>query len=385
MKPLQPGAGAAAAAAGLAGQLVQWSMDTLAGWRWRHSGVAVLVGTLTLFNMGTLLLNLGSFNLPRAWVYNVVQFGFVGVFMLRVADRAAGAGRSRPLAYGLAVLGTIVSGVWVVGPMLYPLIGGEPGWGLQQDVMLALNLVPSLVLGTWAYAHWRQGHDARGRLQARHLARARAQQELQASRLLALQARVEPQFLFETLAQVRDGIDADPEAADALLTDLIALLRAMQPAAGATASSVLRELALVEAYGRVAGAGALQPPRLALHADALAQTARLAPLLVLPALRSLVGDAPGGRWQLHATVQRERLLIVVQPRQPDWTTRVALRSLELAPLLERARAVHGDSALIAITDGGEPALRLDLPFDPSPTPGTTPARAGSPPGPEPAP
>ncbi len=356
-------------------RLGRWIHETLAEWGWAHTGMGLLLGTLMLFNMGTLLFNLGNFHLPRAWFYNVCEFGLPGVLALRVADRAVADGVPRIVAYGLAVATVIVAGVWVVGPLLFPLVGGEPGWGPAQDVMLALNLLLPLGLATVAYAQWRSGADTLQRLNAAQVGRAREEQTLQSARLLALQARVEPQFLFDTLNRVRDGIDPAGRAtatAEQLLTDLIALLRAMQPAVGATASTVARELALVQAYARAAHTPALLPPRLLLQASPEAAQARLAPLLVLPALRSLAGDAPAGDWALHADTRpgrgEPRLHLRLLPRQPNWTTRVALNAIALGPLRERALAVHGDTARISLDGEAQPSLLFDLPLQHEPHP-----------------
>ncbi len=356
-------------------KLARWMRETAAEWGWAHTGMGVLLGSLMLFNMGTLMFNLGNFHLPRAWFYNVCEFGLTGVFALRVADRAVAEGTRRSVAYGLAVVTVIVLGVWVVGPLLYPLVGGEPGWGPQQDVMRALSLRLPMGLCTAAYAQWRSGADARQRLSEAQVGRAREEQMLQSARLLALQARVEPQFLFDTLNRVRDGIGPtgrDTGNAEQLLTDLIALLRAMQPAVGATASSVARELALVEAYARAADAPALQPPRLLLQAGPEAAQARLAPLVLLPALRSLAGDAPSGQWAVRADAQTDRrgtrLHLRLWPRQPDWATRVALHAIALGPLRERAQAAHGDTARITLEGEAEPSLLIDLPLQHEPHP-----------------
>jgi LytS/YehU family sensor histidine kinase len=191
---------------------------------------------------------------------------------------------------------------------------------------------------------------------------------IQSARLLALQARVEPQFLFDVLHRVRDLIGQSTLAAERLLGDLIALLREMQPATGATASSVEREYGIVHAYARASEAAALQEPRLQLHADDAARKARLAPLVLLPALRCLVGDAPDAGWQVAARAIDGRLQVVVAPTGNVAAAATALACLDIAPLRQRLAAVHGDAHL-AINLDDRPALRIDTPFqtdDPGP-------------------
>lgn len=344
-----------------------WLVDTLREWTWLHTVLGVALGSLTLFNMGTLLFSLDDgFPLLRAWVYNVFEFGLPGVLALRIADRAAADGVNRLLAYGVAAVGVILVGVFVIGPMLYPIIGGEPDWGTRQDIMLCFNLLLTFSLGTVAYAHWRRANDTLRRVQSAELGRAQQEQLLQSARLLALQARVEPQLLFDTLQRVRDGIGPATEAADQLLHDLIALLRALQPAVGATASTVAREMALVQAYGRAAGQPALQNPQLLMHASDLARPARLAPMLLLPALRELA--AAGAAWQVWATVVAGRLQLSIQPQLPDATAAERLQRLDLQPLRRRAEAVHGNTARVQLDGRGPPALTFDLPLEHEPDP-----------------
>lgn len=90
---------------------------------------------------------------------------------------------------------------------------------------------------------------------AAELERADAQRNIMASRLQVLQARVEPELLFDALGDVRRAYLRDPEAADALLDDLIAYLRAALPQMRGGTSTLLREATLAEAYLRVAPAG----------------------------------------------------------------------------------------------------------------------------------
>jgi hypothetical protein len=62
-------------------------------------------------------------------------------------------------------------------------------------------------------------------LRAAELGRATSQQRLAEARLASLQARVEPDYLLQTLTRLEQSYEADPHAADRLLDDLIAFLR----------------------------------------------------------------------------------------------------------------------------------------------------------------
>jgi Histidine kinase len=351
-------------------RLLGWARETAREWGWLHTAWGVVVGSVAVFNMGEAAVGIGSFDLGIAWLFNVLQFGMPYVFALRVADRAVAAGVSRGLAYAGVVLLVLPAGVWVFGPLLSPVLGGVPDLPLRFDFGLALTRLLPFTVGTLAYAHWRRERDTLLRLRGAEVERARQQQRVQSARLLALQARVEPQFLFDTLRRVRDQIGSADAAAERLLGDLIALLRAMQPAAGATASSVAREFALIEAYARANETPALQPPRLTLLAEPEAQPAALAPLVLLPAVRALVGNAPDASWRLVAERRGARLTITLGATAPDAAALVALDTLDSAALAERLKAVHGPDAAQR-TDLAAHTLLIDLPYrddddDPSP-------------------
>jgi hypothetical protein len=62
-------------------------------------------------------------------------------------------------------------------------------------------------------------------LRAAELEREITQRRLAEARLAALQARIDPEFLFQTLARLEQLYEADPPGADRLLEELIAFLR----------------------------------------------------------------------------------------------------------------------------------------------------------------
>jgi signal transduction histidine kinase len=68
------------------------------------------------------------------------------------------------------------------------------------------------------------------------------------SRLRLLQAQVEPHFLFNTLANVRELVDSGSPQASTVLNSLIAYLRAAVPNLNALATTMQQELDLVRAY-----------------------------------------------------------------------------------------------------------------------------------------
>lgn len=94
-------------------------------------------------------------------------------------------------------------------------------------------------------------------LHAARMAALRTQHELVEGELRAMEARVDPDLLFDALAAVDRGYACDPGEGERRLDTLIRFLRAALPGDAAGASSVDREQERVDAYLALC---ALRPP-----------------------------------------------------------------------------------------------------------------------------
>lgn len=357
-------------------------LQALRTWRWVHSATAILLGALTLFAMGFPFNFVdGPQPIAVSLAYNVLQFGFPMVLAVRMADAAVDAGRPALPAYGLAVLGVALLGTFPISRALWPVLGVADGWSLGNDVWLMLNAMLWHGLGVSVYAGWRR----RQRLQLRFIeAERRAaarQRELASARLLALQARVEPAVLFDALQRLQrlqaPGRE-QPEAADALLQDLITLLRLMRARDGAMASTVARERDLVQAFGCVTDTPALLPPRLAWTLPETAGDEAVAPMWLTELLRAWAAAAHeaglNGALQVHLTevapaswaaegaAETGALRLSIRVATGDgaaarpWAAaRGVAATLDLSGWRERLQAVHGASAQL---ERGETAPEL---------------------------
>jgi len=85
--------------------------------------------------------------------------------------------------------------------------------------------------------------------QAHHVAEEESlKRQVVEARMAAMQAQVEPHFLFNTLASIDHLIEVDPPRASRMQKNLIALLRASMPAMREKATSLGRELEVVRPY-----------------------------------------------------------------------------------------------------------------------------------------
>lgn len=201
--------------------------------------------------------------------------------------------------------------------------------------------------------------------------RARASRQVLASRLAAMQARVEPRFLFSTLAQVEALYERDAPGADRVLDDLIAYLRAALPQLRGEGSSLGKEAQLAEAYLRIVQArmGSRLDFAFDIPAD-LADTG-FPPMLLLPiidnALRHGLEPLPlGGRIDVRARVEGNRLALTISDNGLGNAS--ALREGPgLATIRERLHGLFGDDVELALT-ATEPhgiTATIEVPYEPT--------------------
>jgi len=364
----------------------RWRLCVWAARAWRRMGWRHMLLALLIAIVRDAINPLGGIFFPPAELRDPVVYFLDGtwavaniplVWVVLIADEAFDDGVSPLRAYGLAVIAMVV--VIPVTTRLYGLVlasrlrtadlgPGHPITGFEdgvaQLVWWMLVALYEFGFGLSIYAYWRVTQRAMRRAQAVETERVRSEQRVQTARLLALQARVEPQLLFDALRQVGDLHDREPQAADALLAELIALLRSMQPNARADTSTVEREFALVQAWLRVSRSAGHSCARIRLHMTPDSATVGIAPMLVLPLLREVLAVPRGMQveWRLSAELDRQRLLVTLQPDVGDETDAAGvLAQANLAPLHDQLSRLFGQSAHLALS-APPPRLTLALPF-----------------------
>lgn len=209
-------------------------------------------------------------------------------------------GRSEGLVTAV-ILGLLTAATWSTGGLAWWLLGpsGEPSLltflAKLTGIAWTLGLLgTALLLGAW---RWHQMNL-----------------QIQLSRLEALQARIRPHFLFNTLNTGAALVHARPEQAERLLLDLADLFRAAL--SGPQEISLQDELALTRRYLEIE---ALRfGPRLMVHWELPDQL----PAVVVPSLsvqplvenairHGVEPSAHGGRIDIGVRVEATQLLIVV--------------------------------------------------------------------------
>ncbi len=159
-------------------------------------------------------------------------------------------------------------------------------------VAFEILVMSTLIVGALEVS--RQRRLTRAALEAAAVESASLSRRMLESRLAAMQAQVEPQFLFESLVAIEALYERDARLAGETLDDLIAFLRVALPRLRESGSTLGDEFALVRAYARVLASLHDGAPRLTLDLPAAIASRHFAPMLLLPLLqRAVRQDVPG--------------------------------------------------------------------------------------------
>lgn len=351
-------------------RLFRWAARAWRRMGWRHVllALALSVARHLMGPLGGMLF--APFELPPGidpyvdylngrWMVGTIPI----VYAVLVADEAFDDGVPALRAYGLTLV-AVAALVPVIRWYAEGLMGWPRGWGAPKMLLGALSLLFQGGLAISIYAYWRVTQRSTRRAQAAQTERVRNEQRVQAANLLALQSRVEPQMLFDALGRIGALHPRDPQAADTLLADLIALLRAMMPGPKTDHSTVEREFALVDAWLNVTGDAAAGTARVRLHMAPEAGPLGIAPMLVLPLLRTVLTapDVRGCQWGLDARLSGDRLLVTLRADDAHDTEAAAalIAGVDLSTLRDRLTQLFGRFAHLTAS-ARPPALTLDLP------------------------
>ena len=152
----------------------------------------------------------------------------------------------------------VVVGVTVAVPLgaavaYTVMVGLDPPWYRNWDYRSGFKTITrsGVLIATWMAISMRLrqvSSEAQRQALAFELERSELERQALDARLRLLQHQVEPHFLFNTLANVRELVDSGSPQASTVLASLIAYLRAAIPRLHGSATTMAQELELVRAY-----------------------------------------------------------------------------------------------------------------------------------------
>jgi hypothetical protein len=236
------------------------------------------------------------------------------------------------------------------------------GWVTQARWIAAMGLasfVISVVLAAIFFARERQAR-AEALLE-------RVEREAVRANLRALQAQIEPHFLFNTLANVAGLIDPDPAKAKRMLESFIRFLRSSLSGTRGQSTTLGEEAELIAAYLDVLQVRMGERLRYSIDVPAELRGFKMPPMLLQPVVENAIvhGLEPkveGGAVAIRA--RRDGPSVVVEVADTGLGFGATTRGgLGLANLRQRLELLYGAKAALQVADN-EPAgasVRVRLP------------------------
>ncbi|GAB4482173.1 MAG: hypothetical protein OHK0044_31100 [Burkholderiaceae bacterium] len=278
--------------------------------------------------------------------------------------------RHRGLEFALAVL--TIAAVAAAAYALRAYVYGSPlATLLERPWRTAAIITQWTVVGGIGYALFHLGQRER---EARALLAAAARDsdalaaQMMQAQLSALQAQIEPHFLFNTLANVKRLYETSPGSGRAMLDSLIRYLRAALPSMRQSGSSVRRELDLVRSYLTILKFRMGDRLAFTVDADAAALEAALPPMvlptLVENAIKHGLSPLPeGGRIDVRARSEGDTLTIEVSDTGAGFRASSGA-GVGLANTRQRLATLYGERALLELAANAPRGViaRLRLPL-----------------------
>jgi hypothetical protein len=225
-----------------------------------------------------------------------------------------------------------------------------------------------LILGliTFIFVQRRDANRNLAALRATQLAHANVRRSVLELELQAQQAKVEPQFLFDTLEEVEKSYLAEPGRGQRMLDSLIAFLRSALPPLQESRPTVLVETGLARAYLDIVLLRHGVRPRLDIDIAKGAETARLPSMTMLPLIGELLGPGADAVANAHtigiaSTIDGDRLHLELSI---DSGVSVPAGADGLGALRERLAHIYGDATRLTIArHAADSRITLEIPHE----------------------
>ncbi|MBC8118858.1 MAG: histidine kinase [Burkholderiaceae bacterium] len=354
----------------------RWAgLDAVGAWRAVGSRigvnhlVAVLIASLlmTVIDASILVDKLG-----KPGVALILTFGFLGSLLLfgvtmaawvSVTPDAPTTGPARTWRLGWTIIASAIVSASIIVPvsaaiglpeLMKSLSDGKkplpPMWLALASYATVYSTFSFLFVAVAEVLHRRRATTAA--LQVTQRAQATMAREVLESRLAAMQAQVEPQFLFDSLVDIETLYQKDANRAADDLDRLITYLRVALPRLREPGSTVCAEIELVHAYLGVVTSLHGGRPVLSVTLPDECRQARFYPMLLLPLLQRAVRHPSGVMPEsIRIGISRieDQIVIVLRFDLRDHCN----EDPELARVRERLTGLFGAGASLACEQMGD--------------------------------
>ncbi|MBC8118857.1 MAG: histidine kinase [Burkholderiaceae bacterium] len=227
-------------------------------------------------------------------------------------------------------------------------------------------------LGFWLFSSTREDESARATLEGNECRRQSLQGQMVEARLTALQAQIEPHFLFNTLANVKRLYETTPSQGREMLSSLINYLRAALPSMRQSGSTLARELELARSFLTILKMRMRERLSFTIDADPALENARIPPMvlptLVENAIKHGLSPLPqGGSIDIRTRRAGDELVVEVHDNGAGFSSSAG-SGVGLANTRSRLAALYGGRASLQLASaspqGVIASIRLPLELEP---------------------
>jgi sensor histidine kinase YesM len=181
------------------------------------------------------------------------------------------------------------------------------------------------------------------------------------ARMAAMQAQVEPHFLFNTLASIDHLIETDPPRASQMQKNLIALLRASMPTmreanANGAVRDLGRELAVIRPYLEILKVRMEERLQTEIDVPEGLLSAEFPPMMIQGLVENAIKHglepkAEGGKLTVKAEIVHGKLCVTVADTGLGFgRAATSGTGVGLANIRERLQLLHGSRASVTVTE-----------------------------------
>jgi len=307
----------------------------------------------------------------QAWVMHLMVANVIGYTihaffglgsMTRIEQKVRGPWMTTAYYTFVSLMGVLAGFAIVARFMRFglPKVMFTPEW---LAGMATVSVIISAVLSVIFFGRARSAR-AEAALQAERLRAERIEREAALANLRALQAQIEPHFLFNTLANVTSLIDLQPATAKRMLESFIRFLRASLAATRTQSTTLAMEGELIRAYLDVLQVRMASRLRYLVDVPAELASFALPPMLLQPVVENAIGHGlepkvEGGEVELRAMREPGGVAIEVADTGVGFgaTTR---GGVGLANLRDRLQVLYGDRASLEILENRPCGTRVRI-------------------------
>ncbi|HTT10493.1 MAG TPA: histidine kinase [Burkholderiaceae bacterium] len=259
-------------------------------------------------------------------------------------------GRSLAAAVACVSAATIVSAAFRLLAVGTPVDEFPSRWPWAIGVWFLWTLMGGMAYAMFQYIH--EDEAARSALEEERSAQEALTAQMTQARLSALQAQIEPHFLFNTLANVKRLYETAPARGREMLSSLIGYLRAALPTMRQSGSSLRREVELARSYLTILQMRMGERLRFAIDVPESLLDAEVPPLvlgtLIENALKHGLAPLPaGGSIQVRALREADQLRIEVRDTGRGFSGEGGT-GVGLANTRSRLAALYGGAAAVQL-------------------------------------